>query len=226
MTTVYRAYIEHDGLDAASMDGAALQLRDGGLVLLPTETVYGIGVSVEAYRDCSPMLPCEGSGYRRIFSLKQRELTQTVPWLVGGADALDRYGRRVPGQIRALADACWPGALTVVVEASDEVPEFMRAADGTVALRASASPVVAALIERCGSPLAVTSANTHGLPAPSSFADVEARVLEGVDVAIDAGVTACRDASSIVAVRDGRLQVLREGALTAKKLLAIAGETA
>uniref|UniRef100_UPI00189AA990 L-threonylcarbamoyladenylate synthase n=1 Tax=Collinsella sp. D33t1_170424_A12 TaxID=2787135 RepID=UPI00189AA990 len=86
--------------------------------------------------------------------------------------------------------------------------------------------VVAALIERCGSPLAVTSANTHGLPAPSSFADVEARVLEGVDVAIDAGVTACRDASSIVAVRDGRLQVLREGALTAKKLLTIAGETA
>mgnify|MGYP002228894215 CR=1 FL=1 len=74
----------------------------------------------------------------------------------------------------------------------------MRAADDTVALRASASPVVQALIRACGSPLACTSANTHGAPSPISFAAVEGRILEGVDVAVDAGETPCRDASTIV----------------------------
>ena len=94
----------------------------------------------------------------------------------------------------------------------------MRAADDTVALRASASPVVQALICTCGSPLACTSANTHGAPAPASFADVEDRILEGVDVAVDAGETPCRDASTIVSFQHGGLQILRQGALPASEI--------
>ena len=114
-----------------------------------------------------------------------------------------------------LARAFWPGALTLIVKASDRVPRIMRAADGTVALRASASPVVQALVRACGSPLAVTSANTHGAPAPASFAQVEARILAGVDAAIDAGETVCHDASTIVSLLDGELDIIRQGALSA-----------
>ena len=98
------------------------------------------------------------------------------------------------------------------------VPTFMRAADDTVALRASASPVVQALIRACGSPLACTSANTHGAPSPASFAAVEGRILEGVDVAVDAGETPCRDASTIVSFQHGGLQILRQGALPASEI--------
>ena len=165
--------------------------------------------------------PGPDTGYGRIFTLKQRELTQTVPWLVDGPAALERYGKDVPHSICALSEKLWPGALTLVVPAADDVPSFMRAADGTVALRASASPVVQELIARCGSPLAVTSANTHGKPAPISFDEVEPRILAGVDVAIDAGETPCRDASTIVAVRDGELQILREGALAVREIRAV-----
>ena len=230
-------------------------LLSGGLALVPTETVYGIGVAVRAFAEpaepvesvesagvasaatgpgaasaavvgptvaaASPAvvaLPPEGSGYRRIFSLKQRDLVQTVPWLVAGEDDLDIYGQDAGEQTHALARAFWPGALTLIVKASDAVPAFMRAADGTVALRASASPVVQGLIRACGSPLAVTSANTHGAPAPASFAEVEPRVLAGVDVAIDAGATACRTASTIVSCIHGRAEVLREGALSAAQI--------
>ena len=230
-------------------------LLSGGLALVPTETVYGIGVAVRAFAEpaepvesvesagvasaatgpgaasaavvgptvaaASPAvvaLPPEGSGYRRIFSLKQRDLAQTVPWLVAGEDDLDIYGQDAGEQTHALARAFWPGALTLIVKASDAVPAFMRAADGTVALRASASPVVQGLIRACGSPLAVTSANTHGAPAPASFAEVEPRVLAGVDVAIDAGATACRTASTIVSCIHGRAEVLREGALSAAQI--------
>lgn len=198
---------------------AADCLAAGGLVLVPTETVYGVGVAVSAFAAHSEA-PGPDTGYGRIFSLKQRELTQTVPWLVEGPEALESYGKDVPGQIYALAEKFWPGALTLVIPAADGVPSFMRAADGTVALRASASPVVRELIARCGSPLAVTSANTHGIPAPVSFDEVEPRILAGVDVAIDAGETPCRDASTIVAVRDGELRLLREGALPAEEIRA------
>lgn len=199
---------------------AADCLTAGGLALVPTETVYGVGVAISAFA-ANLETPGPDTGYGRIFTLKQRELTQTVPWLVDGPAALERYGKDVPHSICALAEKLWPGALTLVVLAADDVPSFMRAADGTVALRASASPVVQELIARCGSPLAVTSANTHGKPAPISFDEVEPRILAGVDVAIDAGETPCRDASTIVAVRDGELQILREGAMTVREIRAV-----
>lgn len=199
---------------------AADCLTAGGLALVPTETVYGVGVAISAFA-ANLETPGPDTGYGRIFTLKRRELTQTVPWLVDGPAALERYGKDVPHSICALAEKLWPGALTLVVLAADDVPPFMRAADGTVALRASASPVVQELIARCGSPLAVTSANTHGKPAPISFDEVEPRILAGVDVAIDAGETPCRDASTIVAVRDGELQILREGAMTVREIRAV-----
>ncbi len=205
----------HDNLGPA-----ADCLTAGGLALVPTETVYGVGVAISAFA-ANLETPGPDTGYGRIFTLKQRELTQTVPWLVDGPAALERYGKDVPHSICALAEKLWPGALTLVVPAADDVPSFMRAADGTVALRASASPVVQELIARCGSPLAVTSANTHGKPAPISFDEVEPRILAGVDVAIDAGETPCRDASTIVAVRDGELQILREGALAVREIRAV-----
>ncbi|WP_270255606.1 L-threonylcarbamoyladenylate synthase [Collinsella intestinalis] len=205
----------HDNLGPA-----ADCLTAGGLALVPTETVYGVGVAISAFA-ANLETPGPDTGYGRIFTLKQRELTQTVPWLVDGPAALERYGKDVPHSICALAEKLWPGALTLVVPAADDVPPFMRAADGTVALRASASPVVQELIARCGSPLAVTSANTHGKSAPISFDEVEPRILAGVDVAVDAGETPCRDASTIVAVRDGELQILREGALAVREIRAV-----
>lgn len=205
----------HDNLGPA-----ADCLTAGGLALVPTETVYGVGVAISAFA-ANLETPGPDTGYGRIFTLKQRELTQTVPWLVDGPAALERYGKDVPHSICALAEKLWPGALTLVVPAADDVPSFMRAADGTVALRASASPVVQEFIARCGSPLAVTSANTHGKPAPISFDEVEPRILAGVDVAVDAGETPCRDASTIVAVRDGKLQILRQGVLLADEIRAV-----
>ena len=79
-------------------------------------------------------------------------------------------------------------------------------------------PVIQALIRACASPLAVTSANTHGMPAPVSFDDVEPRILAGVDAAIDAGATPCRDASTIISTLDGTCRIIRQGALSAERI--------
>lgn len=214
MQRIYRVGGGSDPHPLAIRDAAQV-LTAGGLILTPTETVYGIGVAIGAYASSGDEAPAPETGYGRIFTLKRRDVRQTVPWLVAGERDLDAFGVDVPEGVHVLARAFWPGALTLIVKASDRVPRFMRAADGTVALRASASPVVQALVRACGSPLAVTSANTHGAPAPVSFAQVEARILAGVDVAIDAGETVCHDASTIVSLLDGELDIIRQGALSA-----------
>ena len=216
MQRIYRVAPDAHPHPLAIRDAATV-LHAGGLALVPTETVYGVGVSVAAYAGSQDM-PDETTGYARIFSLKQRDVRQTVPWLVAGVDALDRFGVDVPPQTYRLARAFWPGALTLIVKAAPCVPAFMQADDGTVALRASASPVIQALIRACASPLAVTSANTHGMPAPVSFDDVEPRILAGVDAAIDAGTTPCRDASTIISTLDGTCRIIRQGALSAERI--------
>lgn len=236
MVRVYR-------IDGAARRPHGLAVRDvarvlhgGGLALVPTETVYGLSVAVDAAASSAAApeatdaagaalgcaLPPPGSGYRRIFELKQRDLAQTVPWLVGGIEDLDRYGRDVDVVTRALARAFWPGALTLIVRASERVPRFMQAADGTVALRASASPAIQALVRACSCPLATTSANTHGKPAPASFSEAEPRILAGVDVAIDAQATPCQDASTIVSVRGGVVEIIRHGAISDEEIYRVA----
>ena len=227
MPEIYRIATDSAQLCDQAIAEVGNVLSSGGLALIPTETVYGLAVAVAPLAQVrtaegapgepsvnGAALPPASSGYRRIFSVKQRDLTQTVPWLVGGVEDLDRYGCAVDEVTRALADAFWPGALTLIVRANDRVPRFMQAADGTVALRCSASPVVAALINACGCPLATTSANTHGMPAPAAWAAVEQRVLEGVDAAIDAGETPCQDASTIVSCVSGEVVIARYGALS------------
>ena len=96
----------------STIDQAARALRQGEAVIFPTETVYGLGVSVRA-----------ATGPDVLYDLKERDRGKPISWLVGGADDLDRYGARVPAIARKLADAYWPGPLTLVVHASDEVPD-------------------------------------------------------------------------------------------------------
>ena len=234
MQTVYR--IGEGDPHGLAVREVARELSAGGLALIPTETVYGLAIAVAPLLDGSlpidsapdaPLVngaevPASDTGYRRIFKVKQRDLTQTVPWLVADAAALDAYGHDVDPATRALAEAFWPGALTLIVRARSTVPAYLQAPDGTVALRASASPVVQTLVRQLGCPLACTSANTHGFPAPASFADVEQAVLEGVDISIDGGMTPCRDASTIVSCVDGAFTVIRCGALPIEDLERVA----
>ena len=116
MQTVYRVYEGTREPHRLAVERTAEVLGRGGLALIPTETVYGVAVAVNAFSDAVPQdtsesllwprdthatvngvaVPALGTGYRRIFTLKQRELTQTVAWLVDGAKALDRYGVDIP----------------------------------------------------------------------------------------------------------------------------------
>lgn len=189
-------------------------LARGGVAVMPTDTVYGIAQSVLA----NPQGPLA------LFSIKRRPLGKVVPWLVEDADALLRFGVEVPPYARALAERFWPGGLTLVVRASSEVPLPYRAADGTVALRCPGSAFVRSIIRASGSPLATTSANTSGCPAPTSYGDVEQRILDECDVAVDGGTTPDGVSSTVVVCVGEGPHVVREGAVPSSEIFRVVDE--
>ena len=121
---------------SSSKREAVAALKRGEAVIFPTETVYGLGVSVEAA--ASP---------EALYDLKERDRGKPVSWLVGGVDDLDRYGAHVPDLARRLARAYWPGPLTLIVEASDAVPAAFRSAAGSIGLRMPDNDTALELIE-------------------------------------------------------------------------------
>lgn len=185
---------------------AAEVLRAGGVLVMPTDSVYGIGCAAVAHNPA----------HERIFAIKRRQRSQTLPWLVADPSDLERYGRDVPAWARRLAEAHWPGALTLVVRASEAVPAEYAAHDGTIALRVPDSQLVRTLAREVG-PLATTSANTHGEAAATSGANVEARIADAVDLVLDAGPAPVGVASTVVDATGEEPRVLRQGAIVVRK---------
>ena len=186
---------------------AAGVLRDEGVLVMPTDSVYGIGC-----------MATEGNpAHERIFRIKRRDRAQALPWLIGSPSDLAVIGRKVSGWMRLLADELWPGALTLVVPASDVVPHEYVAKNGTIALRVPDSNLVCALAKEVG-PLATTSANIHGKAAATSGVGVESGIVEQVDLTLDAGPAPVAVASTIVGSSGGRPCILREGAIPEERI--------
>ena len=193
-------------------------LRGGGVVALPTDSVYGLACAVAP----------ENPAHRRIFDIKRRSLSQTLPWFVSRGGGLDRWGRDVPEYARRLAKRYWPGALTLVVRAAEDVdPEYLQAANplhpeegGTVALRAPGSELVEALLVELGCPIAQTSANLHGRPAATSAATLDPAIVSAADLVVDGGEAPLAEASTIVDCTGAVPVVLRPGAVDPAELLA------
>ena len=145
-----------------SRDEAARALAVGNAVVFPTDTVFGLGVSVGA-----------AAGPQLLYDLKHRDAGKPVAWLVEGPEALDVYGRDVPAYARRLAETFWPGGLTLVVRASDAVPAAFQSPAGTIGLRMPASEAALGLIRAAGCPLAVTSANLSGAADTACAEDLD-----------------------------------------------------
>lgn len=177
-------------------------LKAGKAVVFPTDTVYGLGVSVEHAR--TP---------QAIYGLKQRDAGKPIAWLVGGVEALDEYGADVSDCARALAAKHWPGALTIIVRANENVPEAFRSEAGTIGLRMPDCKTALELIESVRSPLATSSANVSGSPDSSSAESIDRSLLEKVAASIVNDVVSGGVASTVIDCSQGRIVVVRQGTI-------------
>lgn len=180
-----------------ALEEATRALAVGNAVIFPTDTVFGLGVSVS-----------ETPGPQLLYDLKHRDAGKPVAWLVEGPEALDVYGRDVPAYARRLAETFWPGGLTLVVRASDAVPAAFQSPAGTIGLRMPASEAALGLIRAAGCPLAVTSANLSGAADTARAEDLDrALVARTAGLYLPGGVAAagiasgCAEATPSVSAR-------------------------
>lgn len=184
-------------------------LREGKPVVFPTDTLYGLGVSVRDAK--SPEI---------LYEIKNRPQRKPVAWLVSGVDDLRRYGSCVPEYVFALARIFWPGPLTIVVQASDEVPEAFRSDQDTIGLRCPAGDTALELIAELGCPIATTSANLSGHKPPMSADQLDPKLTDQVAVVLCDQGEKSGVASTIVDCSQGHPVLLREGSISIEEIRA------
>ncbi|MCB2079925.1 MAG: threonylcarbamoyl-AMP synthase [Novosphingobium sp.] len=195
---------------------AAAILRKGGLVAVPTETVYGLAARAD-----------KDAAVASIYRAKGRPSFNPLIVHVPDVEAARRLAQ-FDARAQALADAFWPGALTLVLPLRTDAGLAAAVTAGlpTVALRCPAHPVMQALLAEAGLPFAAPSANRSGAVSPTTAAHVAASLGSNVDLILDAGACAEGIESTIVAVRgDGSWQVLRPGPVTGEQLAAVLGSS-
>jgi tRNA threonylcarbamoyl adenosine modification protein (Sua5/YciO/YrdC/YwlC family) len=187
---------------ARGLDAAASALRRGDLVLLPTDTVYG--VACDAFSSL---------GVERLLAAKGRGRDLPVPVLVGTPQTLEGLGYGLTKAARDLAEAFWPGPLTLVVRHQPTLAWDLGAAGGTVALRMPLHPVAIELLRVTG-PLGVTAANAPAGALPRTLAEAQAQLGEAAAVHLDGGPSLDTPPSTVVDVSGPDPRLLREGAVT------------
>jgi tRNA threonylcarbamoyl adenosine modification protein (Sua5/YciO/YrdC/YwlC family) len=193
----------------AAIQAASLAVQRGHLVVLPTDTVYGIGA--DAF---------DPAAVRALLAAKGRGREMPPPVLISSATTIDALAVSIPGYARALIDAFWPGPLTLVCHQQSSLQWDLGDTRGTVAVRMPAHDVAREILERTG-PLAVSSANRTGMPAATDADQAEEMLGEAVDVIVDAGESPGGEASTIVDVTGSQGRVLRRGALSLEGLNAV-----
>ena len=190
---------------------AVSALKGGRLVVLPTDTVYGIGA--DAF---------DNSAVAALLAAKGRGRDMPVPVLVGSWHTIDGLVYSVPPPARELIRAFWPGALSLVVRQAPSLQWDLGDANGTVMLRMPLHPVAIELLREVG-PMAVSSANVSGRPAALTAADARDQLGDLVEVYLESGPSARQAASTIVDLTSSQPRVLREGPVTAAAIARVLG---
>jgi L-threonylcarbamoyladenylate synthase len=188
--------------DASGREAAVEVLRDGGVVALPTDTVYGIAVALET-----------PGGIERLFEVKRRPAERGIMLLLDDAAQAARIGVLTQGA-RALADAGWPGGLTVVVPQRTDIPlpAALTGGQPTIGLRVPDHAAPRALARGVG-PMPTTSANVSGLPEAGDAGEIVRQLGDAIDLVLDGGPAHGGPASTVVDCTGERPRILRVGAL-------------
>lgn len=196
------------------LEQAAALLRNGGLVGVPTETVYGLAGN-----------GLDEAAVRRIYEVKGRPEVKPLALMVSGAEEMERYCEDVPQAAKALAERFWPGPLSIVLKArTDVVPEIVRAGGETVSLRCPDHAMTLQALKLAGIPFAAPSANPSGSPSPKTADEVLSYFNGQIDAVIDGGPCGLGRESTILDMSRVPYRILRQGALAAEEIRAALAE--
>lgn len=188
-------------------------LREGGLAAIPTETVYGLAGNA-----------LEGKCAEKIFAAKGRPSDNPLIVHISNISQWDALVSEIPDSAKALADAFWPGPLTIILPKSDLVPKEVSGGLDTVAVRMPENEIARAIIEASGVPLAAPSANLSGKPSPTSASHVIDDMKGRIEAIVDSGDCNVGVESTVLSLAVSPARLLRPGKVTAQELAEVLGE--
>lgn len=196
------------------LEEAAALLREGGLVAVPTETVYGLaGNGLDA------------AAVERIYEVKGRPAVKPLSLMVPGPEAMEKYAAQVPPAAKFLAERFWPGPLTIVLKARDHIPPIVLAGGHTVGLRCPQHPMTLELLNLSGLPFAAPSANPSGAESPKTAEQVRAYFDGKIEAIVDGGPCDLGLESTIIDMSGEPYRILRQGALPASEIRSALAES-
>lgn len=196
-----------------AIETAAQILKEGGLVGMPTETVYGLAANA-----------LDGKAVAKIFAAKGRPMDNPLIVHISEFDQINRLVQSVPEAARRLAARFWPGPLTIILPKSELIPDEVSAGLPTVAVRFPSHPVARALIQAAGLPLAAPSANLSGHPSPTTAEHVMNDLSGKIEAVLDGGACGVGVESTVVTLAADPPRLLRPGGITLEQLRAVLGE--
>lgn len=191
---------------------AAHIIQNGGVVSFPTRYLYGLGA--DAFNTAA---------VDRVFAIKQRPYNKPLLVLLDKQENLTRLVRYVSSTAERIMECFWPGEVTVVFEAKENLPKNLTAGTGKIGVRMPQHPVALALTNLVEGPITATSANVTGHVGCFRIQDLDARIAEKLDLILDAGPLKGGTGSTVVDVTGAALKILREGAVPARDILAALG---
>jgi L-threonylcarbamoyladenylate synthase len=197
--------------NAKGIAEAADVIRAGGVVAIPTDTLYGLAVD-----------PFNVEAVARVFDVKGRSADRGLPLIAAEVAQIDAHLGSLPAAARRLAQEFWPGPLTLLVRAPRSIATEVTGGTGSVGVRVPAHDAARALCRTCGVPVTATSANISNHPATNDPDVVEATLGAAIDLLLDAGRTAGGPPSTIVDVTGSALRLVRPGAIAWEEVLACA----
>ncbi len=207
---VYKVNPQHP--EAEVIQAAAGAIKKGGVVAFPTAGLYGLGADA-----------CNAVAVDRLFDIKQRRRGNPILILVDSRAQLQEFAARIPDAALQIMDHFWPGGVTIVFEAAAGVGQSLTGGTGKIGIRQAGHPVAVALIGALRGPITGTSANFSGAPGCQRVADLDLELVRRLDLIIDAGPLKGARGSTVVDITGPRPRILREGAISGQKIMALIG---
>lgn len=181
-------------------------LNSGGIIAIPTDTVYGLGAD-----------PFNADAVQKLYTLKGRPEEKPIPLVLGSVEDVQQVAQDLPGFFFHLTEKFWPGGLTIIVESKNLLPQ-LTAGGTTVGLRIPNQPLLLKILQEFGGPLAITSANLSGQPAATSPQEFGSELSSRIDFIVDDGQTPGPIPSTVYDISVSPPQVRREGVISSETL--------